>query len=87
MSLDWNRLLPIWWSFFWRASIYGGVGGLILGAIFGAIAGATGHLDKASFVGGVGGYIAGVPASMLALRQTLNLYLGSLTSLAGNASP
>ena len=85
MSLKWNRLLPVWWSFFWRATIYGGVGGAILGALFGIIAGITGHLDKASFVGNIGGYIATVPASMLALRQTLNVHLGSLTSLARSA--
>jgi hypothetical protein len=83
--IEWNRVFPVWWSFFWRASIYGLVGGSVLGAILGAIAGATGHLDMAKLYGSVGGYIASVPASILALKQTLNLHLGSLTSFARNA--
>jgi hypothetical protein len=86
MTLDWNRLFPIWWSFFWRAAIYGLIGGFVLGAVFGAIAGATGHLDKASLYGGVGGYIAGIPASMLALKQTLSLHLESFASLGRSAN-
>jgi hypothetical protein len=85
VSLNWKRVLPVWWSFFWRGSIYGVIGSLALGALFGALAGVTGHLDQAGFYGGVGASVAGIPASMLALKQTLNVHLGSLISLARSA--
>ena len=87
VTIEWNRVLPVWWSFFWRALIYGLVGGFVLGAILGGIAGATGHLDMAKFYGSIGGYVASIPASMLALKQTLTLHLRSLTLYDRSAGP
>jgi hypothetical protein len=66
--------------------LYGAIGGFVLGAIFGGIAGATGHLDAAAFYGKIGGYIAGVPASMLGVKQALNRHLASLSLLATSAN-
>jgi hypothetical protein len=86
VTLDWNRLFPVWWSFIWRMSLYVVICSLILGAILGGIASVTGHLDQAAFIGTIGAYVSGVPASMLALKQALKVHLGSLASMAANAS-
>jgi len=77
-TVTWKRALSAWWSFVWRSTIYGALGGLVLGAVGGGIAGATGHLDRARVVGKAAGVLAGLLLSTLAFRQALQVHVGDL---------
>ncbi len=83
-KITWKKLLPIWWSFAWRATIYGGIGGFILGFIGGFLAAAMGHPEKAALYGMLSAYIISIPASMLALKQALSKHLLSIASIANH---
>lgn len=77
--LGWNSALAVWWSFFWRAAIYGGLLGGVLGFFAGMIAGTP---EIGALVVTILGYIAYIPTSMLALKQALNKHLAALATLA-----
>jgi hypothetical protein len=81
LELSWMKVIEVWWSFFWRTSLYGSIAGLVLGAAARAIAEAAGHLDMALIAGKIAGYIVGAGFSIVAMRQTLRKHLGTL--LAG----
>ncbi len=83
-EIAWSKVLPIWWSFIWRSSVYGFIGGAVLGGVAGGILGATGHLDKARIAGMLAGYIAGIGLSTLALKQALQRHLTSLLEHAAS---
>ena len=76
--LNWNNTLAVWWSFMWRAVIYGMLLGAVLGGIAGIIAGTP---ERGAFFGAIAGYIATIPASMLALKQALNKHPAALAAL------
>jgi hypothetical protein len=71
---SWDLVLPLWWSFFWRASIYSVVFGAVLGAVGGAFVGAAGYPGAAEATGAFSGYLGSVPASLLALRAALGIH-------------
>jgi hypothetical protein len=77
-TVTWKQALLAWWSFVWRSTIYGAVGGFVLGAVGGGIAGATGHFDRARVVGKVAGILAGLLLSTLAFKQALQVHAGDL---------
>lgn len=68
----WGNSIPVWWSFFWRATVFGALAGALLGAIGGLIAGLMGRVDLASTVGGVAGYLIAIPVSMWCIKHLLN---------------
>jgi nitrate reductase gamma subunit len=87
MHLDWGKALSVWWSFFWRATIYGVLLGAALGFLAGMYAALSGVPDKATVYGGIAGWVGAIPGSMLALKQAISKHLGALAALArGNAS-
>lgn len=67
----WSETVPVWWSFVWRASLYGLLIGLVFGGIGGFIAAASGSPAYAHGYGQIGGLLAGIPASLIAMKQTL----------------
>jgi hypothetical protein len=84
-TVTWKRALAAWWSFLWRSTIYGAIGGFAFGAVGGGIAGATGHLDRARVVGIVAGYLAGLLLSAVAFKQVLQVHLGDLVHAQSSA--
>lgn len=78
-EIAWPQALAVWWSFIWRSSIYGFVGGAVLGGVAGGVMGATGHPDKARVAGTLAGYVAGIALSTLALKQALQKHLTNLS--------
>ncbi len=76
--LSWNGVLSVWWSFMWRAVIYGMLVGALLGSIAGLFAGTP---ERGAFFGAIVGYIGTIPASMLALKQALTKHLAALAAL------
>ena len=81
-EITWGQALPVWWSVVWRGFIYGLAGGFALGFIGGFIAALIGAPEKAALWGTIGGYIAGIPASMLAVKQAMSKHLLSLVRIA-----
>ena len=81
MALSWSNTLPAWWSFFWRAVLYGFLLGLVFGFFGGVLAAIMGTPNKAASFGAVAGFIAGIPASMLAFKQALVRHLSRLAAL------
>lgn len=81
MKLSWKNTFPVWWSFLWRATVYGAALGFVLGAIAGAYAGLSGVPEKAGLYGGIAGWVGTIPASMLALKQAITKHFVSLVAL------
>jgi hypothetical protein len=52
-SLSWRRALVLWWSFFWRAFLYGVVLGMLLGGMAGFYAVVSGASEQAAVYGSV----------------------------------
>lgn len=66
-----EKVLPIWWSFVWRATLAGIGLGFFLGFIGGFIAAATGHPEIAATAGALFGYLGSIPASIWALKVAI----------------
>lgn len=77
----WSETLPMWWSFFWRAALYGLFIGLVFGAIGGFFAAMSGSMTSAHVYGQIGGLLAGIPASLLAMKQTLVKHGAAIAAL------
>lgn len=77
----WSETLPVWWSFFWRAALYGLIIGFVFGAIGGFMAAMSGSATSAHIYGQVGGILAGIPASLIALKQTLVKHGAAIAAL------
>jgi hypothetical protein len=69
---SWDYVLPLWWAFFWRASVLSCLVGLVLGAIGGFIVGMLRLPPLAGgIVGGVLGWAGSIPVSILVFRHVL----------------
>lgn len=80
MKLSWENFLPIWWSFIWRAVLYGFLGGLVAGFLAGIAAALMGQPEKGALWGAAAGYVAGIAASLPALKNALQKHLTRLSS-------
>ena len=83
MKLSWKQTMPVWWSFVWRATIYGALLGTVLGFFAGTYAGLSGVPDREVLYGVIAGSLGTIPASMLALKQALGKNLVMLCSARG----
>lgn len=83
MKLSWKQTMPVWWSFVWRATIYGALLGTVLGFFAGTYAGLSGVPDREVLYGAIAGWLGTIPASMLALKQALGKNLVMLCSARG----
>ncbi|TWX65834.1 hypothetical protein [Colwellia sp. C1TZA3] len=72
LEISWSQSMPVWWSFFWRATVFGAVAGAILGGIGGVIVALIGKPELAATIGGVAGYIAAIPVSIYCMKHILN---------------
>lgn len=72
MKVSWQVAFFTWWSFAWRAMVYGAIVGAIAGFLvgfFGAMVGYAGQ--NAASWGGIAGFVCSLPASVFALKQSL----------------
>ncbi len=73
MKLTWDVVLPIWWSFAWRAALYGFLAGAAAGFLASIYAASVGQaanaLSWASGAGMVAGWIASIPALKHGLQK------------------
>ena len=81
MDISWGTALVVWWSFAWRAFIYGAIAGFILGFVGGVVAGILQDAENAMLYAAIGGYIGGIPASMLAIKQALQKHIEMLANV------
>lgn len=77
----WSETLPIWWSFVWRAALYGLLIGFVFGAIGGFFAAVSGSTASAQGYGQIGGLLAGLPASLIAMKQALVKHAAAIAVL------
>lgn len=77
----WSETLPLWWSFFWRAALYGLLIGFVFGGIGGVIATMSGAPTSAHVYGQLGGMLAGIPASLISMKQTLAKHGAAIAAL------
>lgn len=76
MRLSWDTVLPVWWSFAWRAVLYGFLAGAVAGFSAGMVAGGLGEAARAAAWGQGAGLIAGWIASIPALKHALEKHTG-----------
>lgn len=82
VNVPWEDALALWWSFFWRALIFGLMAGIVFGFIGGVIAVLISGPEQSAVFGMIGGYIASIPASMLAIKQAISKHLMRLATHA-----
>jgi hypothetical protein len=77
--ISWADTSKFWWSFTWRATIYGAVFSFFLGFTLSIVLQALGYPDpdKQAF-GSLVGFVGFLPASLLAMKQTLTARLALL---------
>jgi hypothetical protein len=80
MQIKWGDVLPVWWSFFWRATVFGALLGFLLGALVGFLLGVAGSADKAPVYGAIAGWAGTIPATILAMKQALTKHLATLAA-------
>lgn len=68
---EWSRVIPVWWSFYWRATLLGGILGAVVGGVIGVILAAAGRADLSPMAGAISGYMLGIPVSMLCIKIIL----------------
>ena len=72
IDVTWSNSIPVWWSFFWRATLFGAIGGGVLGFIAGIIVGVFGKPELGATVGAIAGYVVAVPVSMWCIKHILS---------------
>lgn len=72
LEVTWGNALLVWWSFVWRATVFGAVAGFVAGAALGVVAALTGHADSAELWGGIAGYIVALPISLWCMKIILS---------------
>jgi hypothetical protein len=86
-QFHWREAMPVWWSIFWRAALYGVVGGHFIGDAARVIAIATGHSDGASTSGSIANWFAAFVFSIVAVKEALQLHVGRLSGAVTGSSP
>ena len=69
-TVDYKKVLSIWWSFYWRGILVILPVAFVIGVIFGIIAAFAG--DGFNTVGGVLAVLASIPISLWALKTALS---------------
>lgn len=69
--LSYEQIAPIWWSMFWRNTVFGFLAGGLAAFLVGLLAGSLGFSGNTQLVSAAVGFVAGVPVSVWAFRQAL----------------
>jgi hypothetical protein len=69
---SWGNSIPVWWSFFWRATLFGALAGGVLGFVGGVAVSLLGKPELAPTVGAAAGYIAAIPVSIWSVKLILS---------------
>jgi hypothetical protein len=73
LEVTWGRALKVWWSLGWRAVLFGGLGGFLLGGVVGGIAGALGvPVPTIAVLGQLVGLLVSIPIGIWVVRTVLN---------------
>ena len=67
----WSNTAPVWWSFYWRATLLGLLLGGVTGAVAGGILAVVGRPDLSASAGAILGYIVGIPVSIWCIKVIL----------------
>ena len=72
VDVTWGNSIHVWWSFFWRATLFGALGGLVFGFIAGIVVAIMGRPDLGGTAGAIAGYVAAIPVSMWCIKHILS---------------
>lgn len=72
---SYRQTVPIWWSMFWRNTVFGSLAGGLVAIVAGLVVGSLGLSGNSQLLGQLTGLVAaflvGVPVSLWAFRQAL----------------
>jgi hypothetical protein len=71
IEVTWNHAALIWWSLFWRVTLFGMLAGFVVGLFAGMIAGALGQPDSAEPWARIGGLIVSIPVGISVVKLVL----------------
>ncbi|WP_165186826.1 hypothetical protein [Caulobacter soli] len=63
--------LALWWSFIWRATLFGGLAGIMLGAFAGVVMNLVGLGAYGAMAGGVAGFVCNLVATYWTIGHIL----------------
>lgn len=69
-----REILPAWWSFFWRTTVFGFLLGSVAGFLVAFVASLLGYPQEVAMQGGLVGYPMGILASIYAFRRTIVIH-------------
>jgi hypothetical protein len=72
VDVTWGNSIPVWWSFFWRATVFSALSGVVLSIIAGIFVVIIGRPDLGATAGAIAGYVAAVPISMWCIKLILS---------------
>jgi len=82
--LSYKQTIPIWWSMFWRNTVFGFLAGGLAAFLAGIVAGSLGFSGSVPLLSAAAGFLAGVPVSIWAFKQALTKHeLGLRTEPLG----
>ena len=78
-EVTWERVLPVWWAFMWRGSLYGMLLGFFLGFCGGLIVGFAGRPDLGAPVGALLGWLGTIPVTLVVMSIVLKKRFGTFS--------
>ena len=81
-----EKVLSIWWSMVWRATVVGMLVGAILGFIGGFIVGVAGYPELGGAIGMILGWLSSIPVTIWALKAALSKEHGGYSVASVRAS-
>ncbi len=72
IEVTWGNTLRVWWSYFWRFSLFSLILGAVLGFIGGVVVGVMGNPELGGTVGAILGWLGTFPVSIWVCKEILN---------------
>ena len=85
MKIKWSLSALVLWSFAWRSFIYSIIPVIVFGVIGGIFLSATGHSGWLRGYYAVVWYGISIPISIVAMKQTIEVYLTRLIAIGNSA--
>ena len=72
IEVTWANSIPVWWGFFWRATLFAALGGSVLDFVAGIVVVIIGRPELSTIVGAIAGYAVSIPVSMWCMKHILS---------------
>ncbi|QLE87155.1 hypothetical protein FLM48_20000 [Shewanella sp. Scap07] len=71
-EITWKQATSFWWSFFWRATLFSVIGGVLIGFVLGLVFALTGSDDNLELISSIVGYVIAIPISICCMYSVLH---------------